>query len=90
MVVSFETRENGPKTVGETIPKPPAPTIQSSIKTISRQDYKKLLQATWNLACTPSIPHSHFNILVKSQRKNGVCLTDGKDNHKAGMSGTVF
>ena len=90
MAVSFKTRENGPKTVGKPSQKRPPLTIQSFIKASAWQDYKKLLQTTWNLVCTPSIPDSHFNILVKRWRENNVCLIDGKDNRKAVMSYNVF
>ena len=33
---------------------------------------------------TPSMPHRHFQVLVKIQRENGVLLVEGHDNNEAG------
>ncbi|XP_057313455.1 uncharacterized protein LOC130654829 [Hydractinia symbiolongicarpus] len=56
--------------------------IESSIKTLARDCYKKLLRTACNFASTPSMPHKHFSVLVKYQRENGVRLVRGKDNDK--------
>ena len=42
--------------------------------------YRKLLNTAYELALNPSMPLSHFKVLVKCQRQNGVCLIDGKDD----------
>jgi len=86
----LEARNGEAPNIEGQIYKRSAVTIQSAINSSAREGYKKLLRTAWNLACTPSMPHSHFNVLVKCQRENGIRLIDGKDNHKAGKNRAIF
>ena len=51
--------------------------------------YMKLMRTAYEMALTPSMPHKHFEVLVKCQRENGVRLVDGRHNNKAGISLTI-
>ena len=51
----------------------------------SEEVYKRMMRTAWNMANTPSMPHSHFPVLVKCQGENGVCLVEGRDNNKVGL-----
>ena len=65
---------------------PESPSIKRQIKITTSMDkmaldsYRKLLNTAYELALNPSMPLSHFKVLVKCQRQNGVCLIDGKDD----------
>ena len=39
---------------------------------------------SYETAKVPSMPHRHFQLLVKIQRENGVQLVEGHNNNKAG------
>jgi len=43
------------------------------------------MRTAYELAHNPFMPHSHFEILVKCQRQNGVRLVEGRHNNKAGI-----
>ena len=60
-------------------------TIDEVINNNSEEVYKHKMWTAWNMVNTPSMPHSHFSVLVKCQRENGVCLVEGRDNNKAGL-----
>ena len=60
-------------------------TIDEAINNNSEEVYKCMVRTAWNMANTPSLPHSHFSVLVKCQRENGVCLVEGRDNNKVGL-----
>ena len=62
----------------------PATTIAESLNSNAEEMYKRLMRTAWNMATTPSMPHTHFSVLVKCQRENGVRLVEGRDNNKAG------
>ena len=59
--------------------------INKAINNNSEEVYKCMMRTTWNMANTPSMPHSHFSVLVKCHSENGVCLVEGRDNKKAGL-----
>ena len=42
-------------------------TIDEAINNISEEVYKRMMRTTWNMANKPSMPHSHFSVLVKCQ-----------------------
>ena len=46
--------------------------------------YLKLMLVAHEMVQTPSMPHRHFQFLVKIQRENGVLLVEGHDNNEAG------
>ena len=59
------------------------PTIPSCVQKSTREAYGKLIRTAYELAKTPSMPLSHFSVLVKCQRQNRVRLIEGKQNGKA-------
>ena len=65
---------------------PESPSIKRQIKITTSMDkmaldsYRKLLNTAYELALNPSMPLSHFKVLVKCQHQNGVCLLVGKDD----------
>ena len=60
-------------------------TIDEAIINNSEEIYKSMMRNAWNMANTPSMPHSHFSVLVKCQHENGVCLVERSDNNKVGL-----
>lgn len=61
------------------------PDIRNSINESAHNVYLKMMRTAYQMALTPSMPHSHFQLLVKCQRDNGVRLVEGKQNNKAGI-----
>ena len=57
---------------------PESPSIKRQMKITTSMDkmaldsYRKLLNRAYELALNPSMPLSHFKVLVKCQRQNGV------------------
>ena len=47
-------------------------TMDEAINNNSEEVYKHTIRTTWNMANTPSMPHSHFSVFVKCQRENNV------------------
>ena len=52
--------------------------------------YTKLFRTAYEMVMTPSMPHSHFEVLVKCQRENGVRLIQGRSNNKAGKFSLII
>lgn len=57
--------------------------ITASIENVSRDAYRKMLNTAYELALCPSMPLTHFKVLIKCMRENGVRLIQGKDDHRA-------
>ena len=51
-------------------------TVDEAISNNSEEIYKCMMRNAWNMASTPSMPHSHFSVLVKCQHENGVSLVE--------------
>ncbi|XP_065675983.1 uncharacterized protein LOC136092176 [Hydra vulgaris] len=51
-----------------------------------REAYFKMIKTAYEMALKPSMPHSHFEVLIKCQRLNGVQLVEGKGHNRAGNS----
>lgn len=45
-----------------------------------------MIKTAYEMALKPSMPHSHFEVLIKCQRLNGVQLVEGKGHNRAGNS----
>jgi hypothetical protein len=58
--------------------------IENSVTQDNRDALSKMLRTAYEMALKPSMPHSHFETLIKCQRMNGVILLEGKCNNKAG------
>ena len=50
----------------------------------NRKALLKMIRTAYEMALKPSMPHSHFKLLIKCQRLNGVLLLEGKNDNKAG------
>ncbi|XP_065655360.1 zinc finger protein 862-like [Hydra vulgaris] len=48
-----------------------------------REAYFKMIKTAYEMALKPSMPHSHFEVLIKCQRLNGVQLVEGKGHNRA-------
>ena len=62
---------------------PKQTSIIDSSKAATEQAHRKLLQTAYHLAMTPTMPLSHFEVLVKVQRTNGVKLIQGKHDGRS-------
>ena len=57
--------------------------IMVSMETAAQEAYYKMFTTAYELARNPLMPLSHFRVLIKCQRQNGIRLVKGKDDGRA-------
>ena len=89
MAMTMQSREDPDEAAGPSQAKRSClvqPDIRNSMDDSADQAYLKLMRTAYEMALHPSMPHKHFEVLVKCQKANGARLIKGKDNHKTGRS----